>query len=298
MEQLWIPPTDHLSCPLGNKPFPLIVIWKVLGDSVEPWWQPELTPTWLFLDRGINSKYGQILSSGSWHQKKCCILPLNIRLSLPFLSQIMSSDNATLGPVPCHDFYWEVSGGVVVRRVDSYLVESKFCKVGSFCSIEGYRFWLEEVSKVRVDFLELEIESPFDFERVRPILVPDRCFLQTPLFSFPSQVWWIWHLSSLQPWSQLPSILPVKYRTQVYISSSCLAAMVSSLGLEESFRGSHQAFFLSLLSSFINEIPCSEPFPSSPMEEGTRLSEDSFSPITGSTGGERFICSLALMTHM
>ena len=81
-----------------------------------------------------------------------------------------------------------VSRGVVVGRVDSYLVESGLYEVGSFCSIKGYRFWLGEVSRVEVDFLELEIESPLDFERVGSIQVPDRCFLQTSLFSFPSQV--------------------------------------------------------------------------------------------------------------
>ena len=53
--------------------------------------------------------------------------------------------------------------------------------------------------------------------------------------------------------------------------------MVSSLGLEESFQGSHQAFLISLLSSAIHIIPCSVPFPCSPMGEGTRLSEDGFS---------------------
>ena len=73
-------------------------------------------------------------------------------------------------------------------RVDSYLVESGLYEVGSFCSIKGYRFWLGEVSRVEVDFLELEIESPLDFERVGSIQVPDSCFLQTSLFSFPSQV--------------------------------------------------------------------------------------------------------------
>jgi len=85
----------------------------------------------------------------------------------------------------------EVSGGTVVGGVDSYLVESGFCEVGNFCSIEGYRFWLGKVVRVGVDFLELEIESPLDFERVGSILVPDRCFTQASLFAFPSQVWWV-----------------------------------------------------------------------------------------------------------
>ena len=83
----------------------------------------------------------------------------------------------------------EVSGGVVVGGVDSYLVESGFCEVDSFCSIEGYKFWLAEVVRVGVDFLELEIESPLDFERVGSILISDRCFTQASPFSFPSQVW-------------------------------------------------------------------------------------------------------------
>ena len=50
----------------------------------------------------------------------------------------------------------------------------------------------------------------------------------------------------LWPWSQLLSILSVKYWAQVNTSSSCSAAIISSLGLEESFRGSfssHQSFF-------------------------------------------------------
>ena len=33
------------------------------------------------------------------------------------------------------------------------------CEVDSFCSIEGFRFWLGEVVRVGVNFLELEIES-------------------------------------------------------------------------------------------------------------------------------------------
>ena len=58
----------------------------------------------------------------------------------------------------------EVSGGVVVG-VDLHLVESRFCEADSFCSIEGYRFWLGGVVRVGVDFCSV--------------------------FSFPSQVWWI-----------------------------------------------------------------------------------------------------------
>ena len=176
--------------------------------------------------------------------------------------------------------HMEISRGVVVGGADSYLVESGLCEADSCCSIESYRFWLGEVSRVGVDLLELEIESPFDFDRVRSILVPNRCFMQAFLFSFPSQVWWIWHLSSLWPWSQLPSILPVKYWTQVNISSSCSATIVSTLGLEESFRGSfssHQTFLLSLLSFSLHEISHSEPFPSFSMGMGTRLSEEGFS---------------------
>ena len=69
--------------------------------------------------------------------------------------------------------YREVSGGVAVGGEDSYLVASGFCEVDSFCSIEGCRFWLGEVVRVGVDFLELEIESSLDFERVGSILVPD-----------------------------------------------------------------------------------------------------------------------------
>ncbi len=236
--------------------------------------------------------------------KKCCIFPLVIGLSFPFLSDIMSSSDTILEPVPCHDFlsqaaerdfermgprvrelsrkyiHREVSGGTVVGGVDSYLVESGFCEVGNFCSIEGYRFWLGKVVRVGVDFLELEIESPLDFERVGSILVPDRCFTQASLFAFPSQVWWVRSFSSLWPWSQLPSILPVEYWAQVNTSSSCSAAVKSSLGLEESFRGSFSsrpAFLLYLLSSLLHEIPHSEPFPSSSMGEVTRLSEEGFS---------------------
>ena len=158
---------------------------------------------------------GKCLSSDSWYPKKYCIPLLDIRLSLPFLSHNMSSGDGTLGPVPCHNSLSQVaerdfehmgpgvrkllekyipqgvSGGAVVGRVNSYLVESGLCEVGSFCSIEAYRFCLGEVSRVGVDFLELEIESPLDFERARSILVPDRCFSQTSLFSFPSQGWWI-----------------------------------------------------------------------------------------------------------
>ena len=69
--------------------------------------------------------------------------------------------------------YREVNGGVIVGGVDSYLVASGFCEVDSFCSIEGCRFWLGEVVRVGVDFLELEVGSSLDFERVRSILVPD-----------------------------------------------------------------------------------------------------------------------------
>ena len=78
----------------------------------------------------------------------------------------MSSGDGTLGPVPCHNSLSQVaerdfehmgpgvrkllekyipqgvSGGAVVGRVNSYLVESGLCEVGSFCSIEAYRFWL------------------------------------------------------------------------------------------------------------------------------------------------------------
>ena len=68
--------------------------------------------------------------------------------------------------------YREVSRGVVVGGEGSYLV-SGFCEVDSFCSIEGCQFWLGEVVRVGVEFLELEIESSLDFERVRSILVPD-----------------------------------------------------------------------------------------------------------------------------
>ena len=107
--------------------------------------------------------------------------------------------------------YREVSGGVGVGGEGSYLVESGFCEVDSFCSIEGCRFWLGEVVRVGVDFLELEIESSFDFERVRSILVPDQCLTQASLFSFPSQVWWICCFSTLCPWYQLPTILPIEY---------------------------------------------------------------------------------------
>ena len=82
-------------------------------------------------------------------------------------------------------------GGVVVGGEDSYLVASGFCEVDSFCSIEGCRFWLRELVRVGVDFLELEIESSLDFERVRSTLVPDQCLTQASLFSFPSHVWWI-----------------------------------------------------------------------------------------------------------
>ena len=136
--------------------------------------------------------------------------------------------------------------------MDLYLEESGLCEVDSFCSIEGYRFWLGEVVRVGVDLLELTIESPLDFERVNSILVPDRCFSHTSLFFLPSPVWWTQCLSSLWPWSQLPSILPVEYWAQVNTSSSCSAVLKSSLGLEELFRGSfssHQAFLFFLLSS-------------------------------------------------
>ena len=62
---------------------------------------------------------------------------------------------------------------MVVEGKGSYLVVSGFCEVNSFCSIEGCRFWLGEAVRVGVDFLELEIESSLDFEKVRFILVPD-----------------------------------------------------------------------------------------------------------------------------
>ena len=71
--------------------------------------------------------------------------------------------------------YREVSRGVVLGGEGSYLVANGFCEVDSFCSIEGCQFWLGEVVRVGVDFLELKIESSLDFERVRSILVPDRC---------------------------------------------------------------------------------------------------------------------------
>ena len=75
--------------------------------------------------------------------------------------------------------YREVSRGVVVGGEGSYLVVSGFCEVDSFCSIEGCRFWLGEVVRVGVDFLELEIESSLDFERVGSILVSDQCLVET-----------------------------------------------------------------------------------------------------------------------
>ena len=53
--------------------------------------------------------------------------------------------------------YREVSGGMVVGGEGSYLVVSGLCEVNSFRSIEGCRFWLEEVIRVGVDFLELEL---------------------------------------------------------------------------------------------------------------------------------------------
>ena len=87
--------------------------------------------------------------------------------------------------------YREVNGGVAVGGEGSYLVVSGLCEVNSFCSIEGCQFWLGEVVRVGVNFLELEIESSLDFERVGSILVPDQCLTQASLFSFPSQVWWI-----------------------------------------------------------------------------------------------------------
>ena len=62
---------------------------------------------------------------------------------------------------------------MVVGGEGSYLVVSGFCEVNSFCSIEGCRFWLGEVVRVGVDFLELEIESSLDLERVGSTLVPD-----------------------------------------------------------------------------------------------------------------------------
>ena len=109
----------------------------------------------------------------------------------------MSSGTIVLGLAPCHNFlswvaerdfermgprvrellkkyiYREVSGGVGVGGEGSYLVASGLCEMNSFCSIEGCRFWLGEVVRVGVDFLELKIESSLDFERVRSILVPD-----------------------------------------------------------------------------------------------------------------------------
>ena len=96
---------------------------------------------------------------------------------------------------------------------------------------------------------------------------PDKCFSQTSLFSFPSQVWWIHHLSSLWPWSH-PSILPIKYWAQVNISSSCSAAMVSFLGLEESFRGSHQAFFFLSSPLLFMKLLVLSPSPAHQWERG------------------------------
>ena len=162
----------------------------------------------------------------------------------------------------------------------SYLVASGFCEVDSFCSIEGCRFWLGEVARVGGDFLELEIESSLNFERVESILVPDQCLTQASLFSFPSQVWWIQHFSTLCPWYQLPSILSIEYWARVNTSSSCSATIKSSLGLEESLQGffpSHPALLLFLLSSSFHEFPHSEPFPTSSLGEVTRLSEEGLS---------------------
>ena len=184
-----------------------------------------------------------------------------------------------------------------------------FCEVGSFCSIEGYWFWLGEVVRVGVE--ELSIESPLNFEREGSVLVPDRCFTQASIFSFPSLFWWIWCLSSLWPWSQPPSILPVKYWAQVNTSSSCSATIVSSLGLEESFWGSFsscQALLLSLLSSSLHKIHHSEPFPFSLIREDQIVRRRLQSPIAGSSGGEGFwgllwefwdwVVGPALMSHM
>ena len=138
--------------------------------------------------------------------------------------------------------------------------------------------------------MELEIESSLDFERVRSILVPDQCLTQASLFSFPSQVWWIQCFSTLCPWYQLPSILPIEYWSQVNISSSCSATIRSSLHLEVSFKRSFLSFpalLLFLLSSPFCEFPCSEPFPTSSMGEVIRLSEEGLSLPSLDLGEER-----------
>ena len=131
---------------------------------------------------------------------------------------------------------------------------------------------------------------PPSFERVGSILVPDQYLTQASLFSFPSQVWWIQHFSTLCPWYQLPSILSIEYWAQVHTSSSCSATIKSSLGLEESLQGSfpsRPALLLFLLSSSFHAFPCSEPFPTLLVGEITRLSEEGLSLPSLDLGEER-----------
>ena len=114
---------------------------------------------------------------------------------------------------------------MVVGRADSYLMESGF----HASSTEGYRFWLGEIVGGRL------FESPLDFERVRSILVPDKCFMQASLFSFPSQVWWIQHLSScglgpnFNPFSQSNTGLRSTHHHLVQLPSYLLWAWRSHL---------------------------------------------------------------------
>ena len=83
-----------------------------------------------------------------------------------------------------------------------------------------------------------------------------------------------------------------KYWAQVNTSSTCLATIKSSLGLEESFKGSFltcKALLLFLLSSSLHEFPHLEPFPTSSIEEATRLSEEGLSFLSLDLGEERVI---------
>ena len=92
-------------------------------------------------------------------------LPTQHQIIVPLLSHIISSSDTVLGPVPCHNFLSQVA-------------EREFEQIGHKVRELLGKYIYREVNRgvvvrVGVDFLELEIESCLDFERVSSILVSD-----------------------------------------------------------------------------------------------------------------------------
>ena len=166
------------------------------------------------------------------------------------------------------------------------------CSIGFqlSCGNTSCRFWLGEVVRVGVDFLELKIENSLDFERVRSILVPDWCFTQASLFFFPSLV----DLTLFYPVALVPTSI---FSPHWILGSSwhfillfcCHQIFSGPGGVIQRVLPILPSILLPLLSSSLHEFPCSEPFPTSSMGEVTWLSEEDLSFPSLDLGEERVI---------